>query len=523
MKRILIATLLCTTQVAIAQTEITLEDIILKGEFSQESLASLNWMNDGQFYSALENNNIIRYDVTGEEPDSIMIEGSKLGLNIADYTFSSDEKKVLILTERQSIYRRSFTAEYYVYDFESESAQKLSNNGRQSYATFSPDGSMVAFVRDNNLFYVKLVNMSEHVVTENGKFNEIIHGSSDWVYEEELYLTKAFFWSPDGKKLAYYTFDERNVKEYNLQKWQDGAIYPYDYRFKYPKAGEDNSEITITIFHLDDNNKVKVDIGKEKDIYIPRILWTQDPNKLSVLRLNRLQNKLDILHADARSGNTILILTDKSKAYLDITYAHELIYLNNGSQFLYSTERGGYKHYYLHRMDGQLINQITNGQWEAETLVGLDQSKRTPILYYISTEDSPLERHLYKIDVRGRIKEKLSLAEGTNRVDMSNDFKYYINFNHSATRPITVTLMSARGNKVLDTLKNNSELLETTAQFDIRPKQFFQFETLDKYQLNGYLLTPKDFDSTRQYPVLIYQYSGPGSQQVTNGWAGRHF
>lgn len=525
MRRLSITTVLtlslCLT--GMSQTKLTLQDIIINREFAEESLASLNWMNDGQFYTALENNQVIKYNVANGELDSILVEGNKLNIVIDDYVFSSDEKKVLLLTQRRSIYRRSFTAEYYVYDFESGSAQQLSKNGRQSYATFSPDGSMVAFVRDNNLFYVKLVNMSEYAVTDDGVFNKIINGSTDWVYEEELYLTKAFSWSPDGKKLAYYTFDESEVTEYNLQLWEDGSLYPNDYRFKYPKAGEANSKVTITIHHLEDNKKVSVDIGKETDIYIPRILWTKNANLLSVLRLNRLQNRLDIFHADAKTGKTTLILTDRSKTYLDVTYAHELIYMNNGSQFLYSSERDGYKHYYLHRMDGQLIYQVTAGNWEAETMVGLDQSKRTPVLYYVSTEDSPLERHFYKIDVKGKNKTKLSLMDGTNRVDMSNDFKYYINFNESAERPTTVTLMVNKGNKPIKTLKDNARLKESVSNFDIRPKQFFQYETVDKHQLNGYLLAPADFDSTRRYPVLIYQYSGPGSQEVRNNWAGRHF
>lgn len=523
MKKLLTILLIGFGQIALAQSQITLEDIYVKGAFSEESLASLNWMNDGQFYSALEQNSIIRYDVTDSSVDSILVDGSKLGINIVDYSFSSDEKVVLLMTDRKAIYRRSFKAEYHVYDFESAQARKLSNNGPQSYATFSPDGSMVAFTRGNNLFYVKLVNMSEFAITENGAFNKIINGSTDWVYEEELYLTKAFEWSPDGKKIAFYTFDESAVKEYNLQLWNDGSLYPEDYRFKYPKAGEQNSTVVINIFNLENNRQVSADIGKNTDIYIPRILWTQNPNVLSILKLNRLQNRLDILHADARNGSTVLILTDKSKTYLDVTFAHELIYLNNGSQFLYSSERDGFKHYYLHRMDGQLINQVTKGAWEAETLVGFDQSKRTPVLYYMSTEDSPLERHFYKVDVKGKGKLKLSMAEGINRVDMSNDFKYYINFNHSSKAPKVVSLMANKTNKLVKTLKDNAKLRSTVEDFNIRPKQFFQFETVDKHMLNGFLLTPNDFDSTRQYPVLLYQYSGPGSQQVKNEWAGRHF
>lgn len=509
--------------VLFAQKKITVEDFTQKNTFYEESIASLNWMNNGQYYTALENNQILRFDVTTGKSDSVFIDGSKLGIFIDDYSFSTNEKKMLLLTKQTFIYRRSFTAEYFVYTLDNSELVKLSRNGRQSYATFSPDNSMVAFVRDNNLYYTKLANMSEYAVTDDGKFGKIINGSADWVYEEELYITKAFNWSPDSKKLAYYRFDESNVKEYNLQYWDNGSLYPRDYKYKYPKAGEDNSIVDIYIYHLKESKKVKVNLGEETDIYIPKIQWTKNPNVLSVQRLNRLQNKLNIYHVDALSGRTNLILYDPSKTYLDVTYAHELIYLNNKTQFVYSTERNGYKHYYLHNMDGQLISKITNGNWEAETLVGIDQSKKISVLYYLSTEDSPLERHLYKVNIKGKNKTKLSLVAGTNDVDMSKDFKYYINFNSSANRPKNVVLMAIKGNKVIDTLKSNTELIKTVAAYNIRPKEFFTFKTVDRSELNGFFLKPTDFDSTKQYPVLIYQYSGPGSQSVKNQWSGSHF
>jgi dipeptidyl-peptidase-4 len=522
MKKLLILAIAFLPIVVQAQKQITVEDFTMNNTFYEETIASLNWMNDGQYYSALENNSILRYDVTTGESDSVIFEGSQANIIIDDYEFSADEKKLLLLTEKESIYRRSFTAEYYIYSFEGTELNKLSKNGRQSYAEFSPDNSMIAFTRDNNLFYTKLVNMSEYAVTDEGKFGGIINGSSDWVYEEELYLTKAFEWSPDGKKLAFYRFDETNVKEYNLQYWAEGALYPYDYRYKYPKAGEENAKVEIFIHHLKDNKKIKVDLGKETDIYVPKIQWTKNPNVLSVQKLNRLQNKLNIYHANALSGKTVLILYDPSKTYLNVTYTQELIYLNNKTQFVYSTERDGYKHYYLHNMDGQLVSQITNGNWEAEKLVGIDQSKKTPVLYYISTEDSPLERHLYSVDLYGKRKTKLSQSAGTNSVDMSKDFKYYITFNTSINNPKSAVLMAARGNKVIDTLINNAVLIETAKSFDIQPKEFFTFNTIDKTELNGYFLRPAGIDSTKKYPVLIFQYSGPGSQSVVNTWAGRN-
>ena len=505
-----------------AQMKIKVNNI-LDGTFRQENVRNFNWMKDGQFYSELSGNKIVKSSILDKAKKTTLFDGSANSLRIAGYTFSADEKKILILTNRKSIYRRSFTADYYVYDVANKDLKKLSNGGPQSYATFSPDGKMVAFARDNNLFVTTLVTMSEKQITDDGEFNKIINGSSDWVYEEEFTITKAFFWSPDSKKIAFIRFDEGGVKEYNMQVWNDGDLYPEDYRYKYPKAGESNSVVEVYIQNLDNNRKVKVDIGDEKDIYIPRIMWTKDASLLSVQRLNRLQNKLDILHADAGSGKSQLIYSDKSKTYVDITFTDDLMYLDNGKEFLFSSEADGYKHFYLHRMDGQLINQVTKGKWEAESFVALNQSAKKPVLYYLSTEVSPMERHLYKIRLDGKGKERLSLADGYNSVDMSNDAKYYILKNSSATRPLKISLYESKGNKLIEDLKTNERLAKTVEKYQLAAKNFFQFETVDQNMLNGFFLYPNDFDSTKRYPVMLYQYSGPGSQNVKNQWFGGHY
>ncbi len=515
---------LCLMQgVALAQKQISIEDIY-SGVFRQESLGSLNWMNDGRYYTALVNNQVVKYDVTTGNQVEVLIDGQAQDIRINDYEFSADEKKILLLTDKKGIYRRSFTAEYYIYDFGTKKLQKVSDNGRQSYVTFSPDNSKVAFVRDNNLYYTDLKTMKELAVTTDGEPGKIINGSSDWVYEEELRLTKAFVWSTDGKKLAFLRFDESEVKEYNLQYWDNGAKYPRDYRYKYPKAGEKNAVVSVHLYDLASNNTTTVDLGKDTDFYIPKIQWTKDANLLSVMKLNRLQNKLEVYHVNASTAKPLLIFYEKAEKYLDLYDTNDIIYLDNNEQFIYmTTERDGYKHCYLHNMDGQHIRAITKGEWEVDQFVGLDQSRKTPVLYYTSTEESPLERHFYKIDINGRGKTRLSTASGTNRVDMSKDFKYYIIFNQSAQRPLSVNLMASRGNKLIDTLVNNAKLIETVKAYDIRKKEFFSFETVDGTSLNGYFLKPAAFDSTRQYPVLIYQYSGPGSQNVLDTWEGSSY
>ncbi|GAB4231809.1 MAG: S9 family peptidase [Ekhidna sp.] len=502
-----------------SQNKIQLSQTV-DGTFSPRSVNSLNWMNDGQFYSALSDNKIIKYSVrTGEEVETIA-DGHELGITIASYSFSEDETRVLIMTDRQSIYRRSYTAVFYLYNRTDGSLKKLSE-GRQSYATLSPDNSKVAFARDNNLFYVDLNTNEEVAITTDGKFNYIINGSADWVYEEELYLTQAFAWSADGKKIAFIRFDETEVREYNLQYWNEGALYPQDYRYKYPKAGEQNSEVEVRIYDVEDNETITADIGSEKDIYIPRIYWTKDANLLAVQRLNRLQNQMDLLHVNANNGSAKVVLTDKSDSYIHLTFCDDLTYLNNGKQFIYSTEKSGYKHFYLYNMDGSLVNQITSGEFEARTLVGLDQKKK--ILYYASTEDSPLELHLYAISLSGKGKKKLTDTPGRSTIDMSDDCSYYMKYHSSSTVPLNVSLYQTAGNKLVKVMEDNKALAEKVETYEWAEKEFFQLTLSNGTTLNGFFMKPADFSEDKTYPILFFQYSGPGSQVVANSWTSRHY
>ncbi len=525
MKYLLTSLFILSVFIASAQEQITIDDIYVNRTFRQKSVYNINWMNDGQYYSVREGSDIVQYDVTTGKAVKTILKGSDLSpeIRFSSYTFSADEQKVLLMTDRESIYRRSYTAEFYVYDFQSKKLEKLSTDGAQSYATFSPDGFKVGFTRGNNLFYVTLSDMKEVQITDDGKFNHLINGSADWVYEEELYLTKAFDWSSDGKKLAYITFDESEVREYNLQKWNHGQLYPEDYRYKYPKAGEKNSEVKLTIYHLGDGKKVNVDLGAEKDIYLARINWSKDANMLSYRILNRRQNKLDYYTANAASGSSTLILTDKSDTYVDLTYIDDMIYLNDGNHFITSSERSGNKHLYLYTTAGKLVRQITKGSWEAETFVGIDQSKKKKVLYFTSTEVSPMERHFYQIGLDGKSKKKLSTVAGNTRVSMSNDFKYYINYHSNATTPLNVSLYKTKGNTKVKVLEDNTKLQETAKTYDLQPKQFFSIKAADGKDLNGFMLKPADFDAAKKYPLLMFQYSGPGSQQVMNSWGGSNF
>lgn len=515
MKKIL--PLLCSLSFGLlfAQKQITVDDFTLRNTFATRSVYGINWMKDGKYYSSQDGNKIIRVNITTGQTEETLCDGDALNpkISIQDYEFSSDEKKLLLMTEREGIYRRSFKAEYYIYDLTTRTVQKISPNGKQSYATLSPDAANVAFVRGNNLFYVNLSTMKEVQVTDDGKFNHIINGSTDWVYEEEFGFAKAFYWSPDGKKLAYHRFDESNVRQYTMQKWNKGALYPEDYVFKYPKAGEANSVVEIWIYDLATGKKIKVNIGNETDIYIPRVKWTANSNLLSIRRLNRLQNVLDIIHADATTGSSKVVLTEKNDKYVDIDYCDDLTYLSDGRNFIYSSEQSGYKHLYLYTVDGKLINQVTRGDWEVTEFLGADEKAK--ILYYISTEGGHLQRQLYAISYDGRKRTALTTAPGAHTINLSTDYQYYLDYFTSATQPLQVTLFNTKGNRQVKVIETNEALSKRAEEYGLVGREFFTYPSADGVtQLDATMMKPRDFDPLKKYPVMVFQYSGPRAPSV---------
>lgn len=511
----------CFSGSVIAQKRITVDDFTTRTTFVEKQVTGINWMNDGKYYTTLSDNKVVRYDITTGQPVEILVDGKAVSpsIVIGEYSFSTDESRILLLTERRQIYRRSFSAEYFVYDRASKSLQPLSKNGPQSYATFSPDGSKIAFVRDNNLFVVRLSDMNETQVTTDGKFNSIINGTTDWVYEEEFSFVVGFEWSPNGNKIAYFRFDESDVKEYNMQVWS-GLLYPFDYRYKYPKAGEKNSKVEIWIHDLPSGNKVKVDTGSEQDIYIPRVKWTADQNTLSITRLNRLQNQLQLLHANASTGKTSVILDEKTDTYFDIEIL-DILYLKNGKEFIRLSEEDGYMQLYLHSAGGQVIRKITPGKFDVTAFLGADEKKR--VVYYTSTEESPLERHLYSITFDGKKKTRLTSGPGVHQINMSHDKQFYIDHYSNASQPKVATLHRTGTKGALKVVESNDALLNRIREYGLTPKEFFTFENEGGTELFGFFLKPSNFDSTRQYPVMVFQYSGPGSQEVQNDWSADHF
>lgn len=512
------ALLLANVPLMAQKKEVTISDLMEKGTFSAKSVSGITSMKDGERYTAFDGGSIVAYSYKTGKAVETVVSAEQLqskGLKrVASYEFSGDEKQLLLFTEKQSIYRRSFTASYYVFNRQTKEVLPLSKNGKQGYATFSPDGTKVAFVRENNLFYADLASGKEVQVTFDGKFNHIINGSTDWVYEEEFGFAKAFAWSPDSKSLAYYRFDESRVKLFNMNKFE-GNLYPENYTYKYPKAGEQNSIVSIYCYSLASAKSAKMDVGNEDDQYIARIAWTKDASKLAMIRLNRLQNKLDILLGNAANGETSVLYSEKNDRYITEVTDSYLTFLDNGSQLIINSEKDGFNHLYLFDMNGKQVRQITKGSWDVADFMGIDQKKG--LVYYMAAAKSPMQRELYVTSLKDGKSKLLSANAGTNRVVFSEGFKYYINFFNSTTTPTLITLHKADG-KAIRTLEDNADLAKTVGEYNITPKEFFTFVTPEGVTLNGWMIKPVGFDASKKYPVLMTQYSGPGSQEVLDRW-----
>ncbi len=501
---------------------ITVEDLWASGKFWQRSVYGIRWMNDGKFYTSLERGKIVKYDITSGELIEAILDVPMINpdtsrpFSVSNYQFNQDESKILLTINEEAIFRHSSKADFYIYDLKKKKLTQLSSRGKQMYATFSPDSKNVAFVRDNNLFCYNIQSGEEKQITEDGKWGNIINGSADWVYEEEFSFAKAFFWSPDGKKIAFYRFDESMVREYNMQEWNE-ELYPQDYKFKYPKAGERNSDIKILCYDLtNDETKVVLD-ETGNDNYIPRVLWTQNPDILSVRRLNRLQNHLELLHINTSEDNIKVVLNEESDTYIDIS--DDLTYLKNTEHFIWSSEQSGYKHLYLYNLEGKLINQITKGDWEVDEFYGINE--KTNKVYFTSTEVSPLERYPYRVDLDGKNKTQLTKNNGCTSINLSGDFSYFLSYNSAIDRPIEVTLYETEALKPIRTLQDNEQLKSFVKENDLGA-EFFNFTTSEGVELNGYMIKPPELKKAKKnkkkYPVLMYVYGGPGHQTVKNTW-----
>jgi len=500
-----------------------LEDLYQRGTFYAKSVRGMNSMKDGKTYASFEKGQLNIYNYQSGKLEKTLfgisdltVQPDSLPIGLQNYELSQNEDKMLCLTDMESIYRHSFHANYFVYDFNAKTLQPLSNNGKQRLATFSPDATKVAFMRDNNLFIKDLTTGEEKQFTNDGLYNHIINGAPDWVYEEEFSFSQGFYWSPDSKKIAFMKFDESNVREFQMEEFE--GLYPDWYSFKYPKAGEDNSIVGIYVYDLASGKTVKMDTGTETDIYLPRIAWTKDANVLAIQRLNRHQNHLEILAADATTGKSRVFYDETNKYYIDIT--DDWHFLEDGKRFLMTSERSGYNHIYLYNMDGTLVKQLTDGPWDVTSVYGFDGKE----VYFQAAKNTPVDRQIYAVNLKGKMREVIG-RPGTNNARFSNDFSYLININSSITQPNQYELYTNKG-KLVRVLEDNHEFAEKLKTFNLGEKKLMKisdpaFTLPDGQQvdIDAWQILPPDFDPSKKYPVLIYVYGGPGYQTVLNSWA----
>lgn len=520
---VLFLTLMCLMN--LQAQKVTLQDVA-NGTYRAQSIQGLKPMLDGEHYTQIskDHKRIVKYSFrTGKEVEAIFDVTKARNCELKrfdDYIMSPDESLILIQTETQPIYRRSFTAVYYLYNVKNRTLEPLSNNGPQQVPLFSPDSHQIAFVRNNNIYLIKLLfGNSESQVTKDGEYNKVLNGIPDWVYEEEFAFNRAFDFSADSRMIAYIRFDESRVPMYSFQ-WYKGmapektayATYPGSYDYKYPKSGAVNSKVSVHTFDIKSHVTRKMELPIDSDGYVPRIKFTDDPEKLAIMTLNRHQNRFDLYMANPRSAVCKVAVRDEAEQYIkEQAYSNIAFYPEN---MVMMSERDGYNHLYLYTIGGNLVKQITKGKFEVKEFLGWDQ--KANVFYYTSNEESPLRTAVYKIDGKGK-KTKLSTRTGTNNALFSKNLNYYINTYSSAQTPTLITLNNNKGQEMV-TLLDNKELKNKISQLNMPTKEFFTFKTSEGVELNGWMMKPANFNPSKKYPVIMHQYSGPGSQQVLDKW-----
>ena len=503
-----------------------LEDLT-RGVYSARGVSGVRPLSDGERYSqiSLDGKIIARSFRTGEQTDVLFDPAATKGdiriQHFSGYIMSPDEQNILIETERQGIYRHSFTAVDYIYNVRNRTLARLSEGGPQEQPAFSPDGTMVAFVREGNLFLVKLLfNNSESQVTKDGEFNKIINGKPDWVNEEEFSFARAFDFNADGTMLAWIRYDESAVPQFSFPLYRGShpaqnqyATYPGAYTYKYPMAGEQNATVSVHSYDIKSHVIRQMKLPLDKDGYVPRIRFTSDPDKLLVLTQNRHQDRLDIYIANPRSTECRLIVRDQVEKYITEEPYKQLQLFPEG--FVLLSERDGWNHAYLYDFNGTLKRRLTQGQCVVRDFYGYNP--QTGDCYYSSNEEGTQYQAVYRSDAKGRV-TRLSQERGTNNAIFSKNFKYYLNVYSNITTPPVTTLNAVGGKAPLKTLEDNATLKSKLATLSLAKPEFFTFKTSEGVELNGYMVRPADFSAQKRYPVVMYQYSGPGSQQVQDSW-----
>ncbi|MFA9389106.1 MAG: S9 family peptidase [Prolixibacteraceae bacterium] len=507
--------------------QLTLEDFVVRSTFKTKTIDGVISMNDGIHFSSLtDSQNIVKYSYkSGEEIATIFqlsqVENCPIK-SITAYTFSKDEQRILLETRKKKIYRHSYIAEYYVWDTYTEKLYEVSEYGPQQIASFSPDGERIAFVRNNNIFIKTLRFGTEQQITFDGEKNTIINGIPDWVYEEEFSYNKAFEWSPDSKQVAFVKFNESEVPEYSFPLYKglspekkENALYPGSYSYKYPKAGETNSTVSVHVYDVKTKTSIEMNSGNDTNIYIPRIAWTPTGSDLVIFHLNRLQNEITLLYANPFTGDSRTVFSEKNNRYIDETFIDFFTFLEDNQHFVVVSERDGWAHLYLYKNTGFKVKQLTTGEYDVTDFYGYDETKKT--FYYQAAKKSPLQREVYGLTLDGKKEWALSLETGTNKAIFSTGYKYYLNYFSNSKTPMLVTVNDTKA-KFSRTLEDNKDVKINLGKYQLPGHEFTSFTTSEGVLLNGYLLKPSNFDPSKKYPVVMTQYSGPNSQEVADSW-----
>lgn len=520
-----------------AQQQLSNQDIWYSPTFNTEMVGGLASMNDGLHYTVLE--------VDADEPvvnqyayrtgakvatlvraGQLVPSGTTVPLAMDGYSFSADEQRMLIETESEAIYRYSYEAQHWVFDRRSKALQPLSDpkGSKQRLATFSPTGTHACFVRDNDMYVVDLATMEEQRITHDGQWNEVLNGATDWVYEEEFKLVQGYAWSPRGSKLLYLRSDEKEVKEFSMAMYQ-GQLYPSEYRFKYPKAGEVNSTVSLHVYDLRNGTTTDIPLGDlEGEVYIPRLGWTADDEVLWFMAMDRLQQRKQLytlrlaLPRPVQQGLAPkLVYDERSSTYIEVT--DNMHFLANGSGLVLTSEESGWNHIWYVDMERGTKRQLTDGAWDVGEVKGVDDKGRRVL--FTASVDGPLRQGVWSVGLDGKGLKRLSPEGGTNDAEFSNGFRFFINTRSTAGSPPVVTLHDGSG-KLVKTLKDNQRLVRNLARFNLQPKEFMTIPAADGSALDAWMIKPPVFQSRERHPVLITQYSGPDSKQVTDAWGGRN-
>ncbi|NJB87515.1 dipeptidyl-peptidase-4 [Lewinella marina] len=522
--RILLFLLLGATLPLTAQQKaISLEDIWSSYIFSPDGVSGFNFLQDGSSYAELEGNAVVTYDITTGEVARTLVDGNALPTDggfsgrIDDYTLSDDEKKILISSETEQLFRRSSQSNYFVYDVASGALNPVYPEGKIRLATLDPTGRRVAFVVDNNVHIRDLSSGRLTQVTEDGEVNAIINGATDWVYEEEFGFSKALYWSPDGKRLAYLKFDERAVPEFTYTDFHDGA-YPEYNTFKYPKVGEENSTVSLHVYHLEKDETTDLLTVNGDDSgswhYLPRVQWTTEAGELTAQRMNRHQNELELLLFDLKKDKQRTLLAEKNPYYVDV---HDnLTFLDDS--FIWTSEQDGYNQIYLYGLQGGKPQQITADSFDVTEFYGVHDGR----IYFQAAGRNPMQREVYTKQLKGKDRPRpLAAAAGYNDAQFSGNYDYFVLTNSTINRPAKVVVMDHTGTEIRE-IVTNQELAETIQEYGYQPAEFFTFTTEEGTELNGYMIKPASHATGQQHPLLMHVYGGPGSQQVLDNWRGQN-